>query len=231
MNIQPNILIPPQTTTVSLSKDAATFFQRIAGRDGTAFRQFPPKNLTKTAYRSFPCSSIINNNRLNTICRLFKIKRFFVHNKQKPKGVARMLSLCLIAQRSIRFRKWHFINSIVVDPKFWVKLYQNLILYNIVSVISNTDTSRIFSKNLKTLFSLVFRKTWLSVKNNCWENKLTQILLKYFENFSHILNKCSIFWNAYDHSIFLNGRDRLDMVVELRVMYLRKILQNLFETL
>ena len=80
MNIQPNILIPPQTTTVSLSRDAATFFQRIAGRDGTALRQFPPKNLTKTTYRSFPCSSIINNNRLNTICRLFKIKRFFVHN-------------------------------------------------------------------------------------------------------------------------------------------------------
>ena len=47
MNIQPNILIPPQTTTVSLSKDAATFFQRIAGRDGTALRQFPPKQFNQ----------------------------------------------------------------------------------------------------------------------------------------------------------------------------------------
>ena len=47
MNIQPNILIPPQTTTVSLSRDAATFFQRIAGRDGTALRQFPPKQFNQ----------------------------------------------------------------------------------------------------------------------------------------------------------------------------------------
>ena len=40
---QPIILMPPQTTTVSFSREAATFFHRIAGRDGTAFRQFPPE--------------------------------------------------------------------------------------------------------------------------------------------------------------------------------------------
>ncbi len=48
----PKKLIPPQTTTVSLSRAAAMAFQRMAGRGGTAPRHTPPEVTSSAELRT-----------------------------------------------------------------------------------------------------------------------------------------------------------------------------------